>query len=263
MCHADVTRAVLVEKCGGTVVRYRVVNRTVYTDCEHGERDILYTHRDAFLEMLLMAIWLYRDFPDVELWLSTADEPSSCSLHVPVLQYSILDMNTTKAARYSDVGYVDGVPFSIPHLLTGERPKGQPRPSSVQFTRGYAIPHGPVWESLSMLPEELQMLQARVMAASQQKQPQLRPQAVWRGTNTGSLRGWPPESSDILSRYGDPWAPLLFTKRAHLVRMSQMHPDILDVGLHEVTSHLLSESIGWYRLCLASASGLVYGHYVA
>jgi hypothetical protein len=208
--------------------------------------------------MLLTAIWLYRDFPDVDLWLSTADEPSACSLDLPVLLYSIMDRNTTLAAKSSDVGYVDGVPFSIPHLLTGGPPQQQQRGQPVNFTRGYAIPHGQVWDALGMLPTFLSQNQRYQLEASKARQPLLRPQAIWRGSNTGSLRGWPPASDEVPSPYSDPWAPVLFNKRVHLVRLARNHPVTLDVGLHEVTPELLPEELS--ELQAVSQSWLVLVH---
>lgn len=194
--HAGVSREQLGNTCGWHIYRYRVVSRVVYADQDPTPKDLLHGQRDAFLEMLLTAIWLYKDFPDVELWVSLGDEPSRCDLHVPILQYTILNTATVEAAAGgADMAYIGGVPFSIPHLLTGEGHRSLPRQPGVNITRGPAFSHPGLWDQLSMLPSELRMKQLN-MSEKAHGQPRRR-QIIWRGGNTGFLRGWPPAAQQL------------------------------------------------------------------
>jgi hypothetical protein len=97
-----------------------VVSGVVYADHEHSTNTILAWHRDVFLEMLLMAVWLFKSFPDVDLWVAFSDEPSRCSLNVPVLQYTVIGLDTVQQAqRNSSAVLQDGSTASITQLLTG------------------------------------------------------------------------------------------------------------------------------------------------
>jgi len=95
--------------------------------------------------MLLTALWLYEDFPDVDLWVSTADEPSRCNLTVPILQFYVIpsadaqqsggssssssgSSSSTAASASSTSSSSSGIssgdeapllPFSVEQLLSG------------------------------------------------------------------------------------------------------------------------------------------------
>jgi hypothetical protein len=58
----------------------------------------------VFAEMLLASIWLYQDFPDVDLWVSTSDEPSRCNMSVPVMQFYVISPDGHKGGGGSGGG---------------------------------------------------------------------------------------------------------------------------------------------------------------
>jgi hypothetical protein len=92
----------------------------VYADHEHSSNTILAWHRDVFLEMLLMSVWLYKSFPDVDIWVAFTDEPSRCRLDIPVLQYTVIGLDTVQQAQNSSSAVLkDGSTASITQLLTG------------------------------------------------------------------------------------------------------------------------------------------------
>jgi hypothetical protein len=55
-CHAD-----------APIFRYKVYNGVVYADHDHHKDGRYSSYRQAFLEQLVLAVWLYSDFPDVDL----------------------------------------------------------------------------------------------------------------------------------------------------------------------------------------------------
>ena len=242
--------------CGWHVFRYRVVKGVIYADHNHKENGILRGQRDAFLEMLITAVWLYKAFPDVELWVSFSDEPSRCTLNIPVLQYTILDRATTKAAAGSRVADIDGAPFSITQLLTGggeEPAPGKPAPS---FHRGWAINHPGVWDKLSLLPSALQHYQQCLKDSAGGRASVQR--VFWRGGNTGFNRGRPPLEGPLAKILQHPWGYALINKRVAVALLARSYPDIMDVGLHEVLPELLPEGKQANRLTLSKVSLLSY-----
>ena len=42
--------------------------------------------RELFVEQLLTAMWVFKDFPDVDLFFNCADGPVTCTERVPFLQ---------------------------------------------------------------------------------------------------------------------------------------------------------------------------------
>jgi hypothetical protein len=46
--------------------------------------------RETFVEMLLAALWLYREFPDVDLFVNFSDVLQPCEYRVPFLQYTAI-----------------------------------------------------------------------------------------------------------------------------------------------------------------------------
>jgi hypothetical protein len=229
----------MVEACGHHVFRYKVVNGVVYSDHSHANNTALKNYRDAFLEMLLTSIWLYKSFPDVDLWASFSDEPSHCSLDVPILHYSLLHANVTRAARTSNVGYIGGVPFSISQLLTaggGAYPSLSQKPAP-KFTRGWAMNWPVVWAKLSYLPNALKQYQTCLQTEAGGKASIAK--LFWRGSNTGALRGRAHMSGPLAKVLEHPWGPALINKRMALALLARYHPDTMDVGLHEVLPELL------------------------
>lgn len=97
-----------------------MVSGVVYADHDHQHNTVLAWHRDVFLEMLLVSIWLYKRFPDVDLWVSFSDEPSRCNLTLPVLQYTVIGKDVVQQAQRSSTAVLqDGSTVSVAQLLTG------------------------------------------------------------------------------------------------------------------------------------------------
>jgi hypothetical protein len=69
--------------------------------------------------MLLTALWLYRDFPDVDLWVSTADEPSACGLAAPVLQFYVLTQDGRGGRTGAGAEGEGRMEFDLGQLLSG------------------------------------------------------------------------------------------------------------------------------------------------
>jgi hypothetical protein len=116
--------------------RYRVVSGVVYADHSQEKNTHLIGHRDLFVEILLTSIWLYKSFPDVDLWVSFADFPGRCNLSVPVLQYTIIGLDTVqKSKRSNAVQLADGSTVDVAFLGTGHRQERSDLPTEVQFHR--------------------------------------------------------------------------------------------------------------------------------
>jgi hypothetical protein len=49
------------------IFRYKTVAGVIYADHDHASDGRYATYRTAFLEQLALAMWLYRDWPDVDL----------------------------------------------------------------------------------------------------------------------------------------------------------------------------------------------------
>jgi hypothetical protein len=132
--------------------------------------------------MLLTAVWLFQSFPDVDLWVSFADEPSRCSLDVPVLQYALIGLNVTHQAALHNLASEGGSSFSVAQLLTtpDSEPNQDPAP---KFYRGWGIGYPFSWENLSLLPDALRAWQ-RCLLRKVGGRPHV-PKLIWRGSNTG------------------------------------------------------------------------------
>jgi hypothetical protein len=225
------------------VFHYRVFRGVVFADHSHAENGLLRGYRDSFLEMLLTSIWLYKEFPDVDLWVSFSDEPSRCDLDIPILQYTIINVNVTRAAAKSSVGYIDGVPFSIVKLLTGGGDEPGPNEPAPKFHRGWGMSWPEVWEKVALLPSSLKAYHSCIKERSGGTSSIAK--LVWRGSNTGGGRGWPPvdgPAAALLSS-GNPLTSALFNKRMAVSALGRYHADLMDVGLHTVAPELLPEGM--------------------
>jgi hypothetical protein len=97
-------------------------------------------NRESFVEMLLTSIWLYKSFPDVDLWVSHLDSPDRCNLSVPVLQNTIIGLDTVqKSKRSNAVQLPGGSTVDVAFLATGHRQERSDLPTEVQFHRLVAI----------------------------------------------------------------------------------------------------------------------------
>jgi hypothetical protein len=168
-------------------------------------------------------MWLYKDFPDVELFVWHSDKPGKCHLHVPF----ILDTHIHQevVTQPGSQGFVGGVPVSIPYLYSDSDPSA-PR---ARYTHGYTIPPWAIWH-LAVMPAELQLQHLKQLQRSQRDYPALKPQVIWRGADTGGLTGWQVGHSHNLP-YRDPWAQFLFNKRNFITRLARRKPGMLDVGI--------------------------------
>jgi hypothetical protein len=143
-----------IDLCCIATFRYRIVSGVVYADHNHTANSILAWHRNVFLEMLLMSAWLYKSFPDVDLWVSFADEPSRCNLTIPVLQYTVIGMDVVRQAKHSSRAVLqDGSVVSIPQLLTGggeARQADEPAPDFYRWVRLSSWLVAGVWRLLAV-----------------------------------------------------------------------------------------------------------------
>ena len=217
-------------------------------------------HRDLFLEMLLTAIWLYDSFPDVDLWVSFSDEPSLCSLDIPILQYTIIDQSVTKAAARSGIGYIDGVSFSINQLLTsggGQASQHQPAP---KFHRGWSMVWPEAWEQLSLLPSALQTYRACVQHKTRGKASIAK--LIWRGSNTGRDKGRPPLTGPVATVWENPWGTALLNKRIAVGVTGKYHTDTMDVGLSYIMADWLPEGEGIFCRTIDSSPIVLLVHFI-
>ncbi|KAF8070958.1 hypothetical protein HT031_001039 [Scenedesmus sp. PABB004] len=240
--HVDAPRAQLTKACGAHLFRYRVVRGVIYADHDHAAMRALAGHRNTFLEALAVAVWLYKDLPDLELAASFADEPSRCALDIPVLQYAIIAPGVAAAGNNTATD-ADGVRFSVTQLLTGggDEPADPAGPAPRHYT-GWAMNYPWAWENLSLLPSALRSYQGCVLerAGGRASTAQL----VWRGSNTGGTRGWPPLAGPAAAPLAHPWAVALLNKRIALALRARSHGDIMDVGLHALIPEIMGPAGG-------------------
>lgn len=166
--------------------RYRIVDGVVYADHDHRTNEVLKGHRDTFLEQLLTAVWLFKSFPSVDLWVSFADQPTACSLDVPVLQYTIFGRNVTRQAAQYNLAWESGTQISVGQLLTTSVEPEDPQAPAPKFYRGWGIGFPYSWEMLSLLQESLRVWQECLLYRVG-GQPSIQ-KLIWRGSNTGGCR---------------------------------------------------------------------------
>jgi hypothetical protein len=116
------------------------VSGVVYADHTQKNNTHYFAHRDIFVEALLTSIWLYKSFPDVDLWVSFMDYPARCNLSVPVLQYTVIGLDTVqKSKRSNAVQLADGSTVDVAYLAAGHRQERSDLPTEVQFHRLVAV----------------------------------------------------------------------------------------------------------------------------
>jgi hypothetical protein len=221
--YAEEVKEALIKECGSNAQRIRVVNRTLYTDHNFG-RDELDIPK-MFAEMLVTAVWLYEDFPDVELFVWHEDAPGACHLRVPFLLTSFIKPEVAQGNGIE--GSVGGIPVAIGPLYGAASPTAD----RVPYTKGYAVPIWEQWLGLGMLPAQLHATQHLRYLQALDKQPFLQPQAVWRGSMSGGIKGWPAPHKPSEWPYKDPWAPLMLNKRLYVARVARTRPELFDVGV--------------------------------
>lgn len=221
--HADNLKEAVIKECGSNAQRIRVVNRTIYTDYNFGPDELEYPK--MFAEMLITAVWLYKDFPDVEFFVWYESAPGACHLRVPFLLTTYIKPEVAQGTGIE--GSIGGVPVAIGPLYGSSSPTAE----RIPYTKGYAIPLPDQWLGLGMLPAQLHASQHLRFLQAEQKKPILQAQAVWRGKITGGIKGWPAPHKPSEWPYKDPWAELLLNKRVYIARVAADRQDLFDVGI--------------------------------
>uniref|UniRef100_A0A383W761 Glycosyl transferase CAP10 domain-containing protein n=1 Tax=Tetradesmus obliquus TaxID=3088 RepID=A0A383W761_TETOB len=198
-CHAE-----------APIFRYKVVKGVVYVDHDHS--DARYKqYRDGFLEQLVLAMFLYKDFPDVDLVVDFTDHPQLCDQRIPFLRFSIFNASGLGPPQQQQQYNITELlaPAWVPHgyasrlsataaaaaaVSDSNQPTGQQGSSAVAvqlsaYTRGFTIPSPEAWRALSLTPPQLQEYQRCL----QETYPWSAKRRVlfWRGQATGCSRGWP------------------------------------------------------------------------
>ncbi|WIA33163.1 hypothetical protein OEZ86_006311 [Tetradesmus obliquus] len=192
------------------IFRYKVVKGVVYVDHDHS--DARYKqYRDGFLEQLVLAMFLYKDFPDVDLVVDFTDHPQLCDQRIPFLRFSIFNASGLGPPQQQQQYNITELlaPAWVPHgyasrlsataaaaaaVSDSNQPTGQQGSSAVAvqlsaYTRGFTIPSPEAWRALSLTPPQLQEYQRCL----QETYPWSAKRRVlfWRGQATGCSRGWP------------------------------------------------------------------------
>jgi hypothetical protein len=220
---AESVKQPLMKECGSNAQRIRIVNRTIYTDYNFGAGELEYPK--IFTEMLITAVWLYKDFPDVELFVWHEDAPGACHLRVPFLMRAYIKPEVIQGSGIE--GIVGDIPVAIGPLYGASSPTAD----RIPYTRGYAVPYWQHWLAMGMLPAQLHAMQHVRYFQSQKKHPVMQSRAVWRGKITGGIKGWPAPQIPVMWPYTDPWGPLMLNKRMYVARVANTRKDIFDVGL--------------------------------
>ncbi|KAL6748898.1 hypothetical protein V8C86DRAFT_2866046 [Haematococcus lacustris] len=170
--------------CGHEVFRFKIHKGVVWCDRDLSSYPPLVKQRNAFLDMLLVAIWLYEGtFPDVDLFVNLGDVLTKCAAPVPFFQLASL-----QGVRRSNLPQ-----DTAPHLSHLIDPKGRGQPGKdplvgiadndednfdvdpmhwvdssttgrgqgnesfplAPYSRGFAIPTPDDWLRLSLPPENL------------------------------------------------------------------------------------------------------------
>jgi hypothetical protein len=151
-------------------------------------------------------MFLYEDFPNVDLVVDFTDHPQLCNQNIPFLRFSILNasgLGTPQQQRQYNITDLLA-PAWIPHGYATQQPPaaapaaadsaGQQASSAdavqlPQYTRGFTIPSPEAWRALSLTPPQLQEYQRCL----QETYPWSAKRKVlfWRGQATGCSRGWP------------------------------------------------------------------------
>jgi hypothetical protein len=160
----------------------------------------------------LQVIFLYKDFPDVDLVVDFTDHPQLCDQHIPFLRFSIFNASGLGSPQQQKQYNITDLlaPAWIPHgygnkhaataaaASVPSHPPGQQSSSSTSssaalklplYTRGFTMPSPEAWRVMSLTPAQLQEYQRCL----QETYPWSAKRRVlfWRGQATGCSRGWP------------------------------------------------------------------------
>jgi hypothetical protein len=222
-CHAE-----------APIFRYKVYDRVVYADHEHHKDSRYQTYRTAFLEQLVLSMWLYKDFPNVDLVVDFTDHPQLCDQNIPFLRYSILNTSVLPASQQ----------YNLTELLSPAWVTQQYAARVSTYTSGFTVPSPEAWRDLSLSPAQLADFSSCMDSTHPWTSKQLK--AYWRGQATGCSRGWPQlghagskhKPSTAAVGAGTPEgahaaAPhLLRNKRVQMaLRLFPYEPTFVDVGI--------------------------------
>ncbi|KAG1671021.1 hypothetical protein FOA52_014265 [Chlamydomonas sp. UWO 241] len=178
----------------------------------------------AILDVLMVAVHIYKDFPDVEFALDLADNPHRCDLDLPFLKFSVVNVSRI-------MGSSDDVQYDFEALVqTYYGQQGTP----TNYTRGFTMPLAHAWR----LGYEKPVLQQLVECINEEHPWEARtPTVLWRGKATGA-NPWSKHvqyptrvgsvstpAKDVVKKSGP-----FINKRAYMAALSLPHV-WLDVGL--------------------------------
>lgn len=242
--------------------RYKVHQGVLYVDHDHHSDDRYRTYRHTFLEQLTLAMWLYRDFPDVDLVVDFTDHPQLCDQAIPFLRYSLFNTTALGMGGRATTTTHDKQQHQQqqPHYNTTELLSpawvSQEYAARVQsYTQGFTIPSPEAWRDLSLNPTQFQDFASCMDSTHPWPSKQLK--AFWRGQATGCSRGWPsfkhspPPSASQQQQHqqglGQPVSPaphLLRNKRVQVaLRLFPYSPQLTDVGISSLP-RLTPECLG-------------------
>lgn len=219
--------------------RYKVIRGVLYVDHDHHSNSRYMSSRVAFLEQLSLSMWLYKDFPDVDLVVDFTDHPQLCNQDIPFLRFSILNLTSVAAvARYNVTELL--TPAWIPPAYAAQ---------VQQYTKGFTIPSLEAWQDLSLTSSQLADFTKCMDLTHPWSSKQLK--VFWRGQATGCSRGWPQQRSPASSSTGlstpsmTSAAPhLLRNKRVQVaLRLFPYNPYLADVGITSLP-RLTAECLG-------------------
>lgn len=221
-CHAD-----------APIFRYKVFNRVIYVDHDHHKDSRYQTYRATFLEQLVLSMWLYNDFPNVDLVVDFTDHPQLCDQAIPFLRYSILNTSVLPASQQYNLTELLSPAWITPDYAARVK----------THTRGFTIPSPEAWRDLSLTPAQLEDFSNCMETTHPWTNKQLK--AFWRGQATGCSRGWPqPQQAGAQHRPSTAGHPaneqqqptaephLLRNKRVQIaLRLFPYSPRYADVGI--------------------------------
>ena len=166
---------------GAPVFIYKVLNSTIYVNHDHHKDPRYKKYREAFLEMLMISIWLYNDFPDVNLYVDFSDHSQLCDHPGPFLKFSAFNSALL------------GTGYNITELLAPgwvtSRQEQLAASELPQYTRGFTMPSPEAWLDFSLAKEQL--LDYSTCMDTYHPWSSKTSTIFWRGQATGCSRGWP------------------------------------------------------------------------
>lgn len=231
------------------IYRYKVVKGVVYVDHEHSMDARYRLYRNSFLEMLVLSLWLYEDFPDIDLVVDYSDHPQLCHQAIPFLRFSVFNSSLLNPAAevYNITELLSPSWISqeyVNKLLDAATADQAPSQAAKQlsllpYTRGFTIPSPEAWQHMSMTQQQMQ----DYVKCLDDTHPwdSKRPIIFWRGAATGCSRGWPRHhffhgTGVASARAATPatMPHILRNKRVQLAMRVFPFPDVFDVGLTSI-----------------------------